>query len=338
MREYQGYIAGIYGAFYMVYIPELWEEEKREESLYRAKVRGKLRISYQVAYKVREKFFKEHLLAVGDQIKVQLLVSSHEEEKEIEGYISYLFPRKNVFRRCYQTKIQNIAADIDRVLVLGCIRNPVFSLGFLDRVLVDAEAIGVEVGILVNKMDLYQEEEEEKELLRKLSYYEKIGYPVFYEKVLYEVSSSLRSFLEKGVTLFVGQSGVGKSTLLNSLVGKSIQATQEVSSHGKGRHTTTNPILYPYSKEALFIDVPGVREFGLMHREKEEIARYFRDFPEGSCKYRDCLHQEEPGCLVKEKVEKGEIPSWRYHSYIDILQSLEEKFKPRRGDYWHNLR
>ena len=254
------------------------------------------------------------------------------QRDEMQAYIRVLLPRKNLIRRAAYQRVQVLGANIDRVVVITSYHKPGFSSGFIDRVLVEVEKNpGIDAAIVVNKSDLYSEKTDQ-ENRNKLQLYRDLGYQVFEESFISGVSKPLETCMGTGVTLFIGHSGVGKSTLLNSLAGKEIQQIGEILK--KGRHTTTNPFLYTKDNSTHFIDNPGVREFGLQHLLPENISSGFREFQPISCRFENCLHVEDPDCGVIKAVEQRKIADFRYQSYLSILESLSEKYKTRKGNYW----
>jgi len=165
-----------------------------------------------------------------------------------------------------------------------------------------------------------------------MSYLESIGYIVYRETFVKSISKKLIDLCSEGRHIVFGESGVGKSTFVNRLIGEQIQETKEIGSSQRGKHTTVNPVLFNTPEGGQIIDVPGVREFGLMHREPALIPSGFREFDDVVCKFDNCLHTHEPGCGVKEKLEQGNIAPSRYDNYLKILSSIHEHHKPRRGD------
>ena len=223
-------------------------------------------------------------------------------------------------------RIKPVAANIDYiVLVIAPIPIPHGNL--IDRYLVAAETVGIEPVILLNKTDLL--DEEGRELLDDmLSVYEDIGYKVLRASTRSDDGlDPLKQLLDEHTSVFVGQSGVGKSSLVNVLlpgVDTRVGALSEAT--GKGTHTTTAAKLFHFPAGGTLIDSPGIREFGLWHIDKEEVLNGFREFRPflGHCRFRDCNHEQEPGCALREALENGVILEERMYSYRQILNSLPQ--------------
>lgn len=325
-------VAGVFGAFYHV-LPFTEKEGRRhygERCL--AKTRGKLRIDYREKNTGYNKL-RESLLAIGDIVDIGV------DSQNTETMVIYsVEQRRNAIHRASFGRQQCLAANVDGVVVMASVRSPEFNLGFVERCLAEANIAGVAVVLVVNKYDLVVAGERETESL--LDYYSRCGFKVFRESILNGPSENLKQSLALGTWLILGQSGTGKSTLMNALLGEERQAVGEVSQIDKGRHTTTNPVLYysPQQVQLTLIDVPGLREFGMQHREAREIRLGYPDFMRYACRFEDCLHLNEPGCGVKDALARGELADFRYRCYKAILDSVRESFKPRKGDYWRGVR
>ncbi len=241
--------------------------------------------------------------------------------------IHELKPRRSLLARPdARGKQKIIAANIDQILIV-CASHPELNEGLLDRYLVAATLTGIKPVIVLNKTDLL----DKKQLMHyreRLSTYRQLDYPIIYtsaheDKAFHQLSEYLR---EK-TSILVGQSGVGKSSLLNRLLPEVNARIGEVSSAtGKGRHTTTTARLYHLPDSGSLIDSPGIREFGLWNVSPEQLTQGFPEFVarEGQCRFRNCRHRNEPGCAVLDAVEKEEISCERHASYLRILASLEE--------------
>jgi len=316
-------VAGVFGAYYHVLI-----DGKR----LKAKPRGRLRIEYGEKNEGYNKL-RESLLAIGD------FVSVTEDAKNRDTYaIDAVEPRRNAIHRASFGRQQCLAANVDGVIIMASFSEPDFNLGFVERAMVEVVLAGVELILIVNKIDLIGEHRDGTE--ENLAYYEKIGIAVFRESIRTQLSPVLSSKVNHGTWLLLGQSGTGKSTFLNKALGHDLQTVGEISLINKGRHTTTNPALY-YSeskKDLVLIDVPGLREFGLHHRDAVEVKKGYSDFMNYACRFEDCLHLNEPGCGVKDAISSGAIAEFRYRCYVSMLDTVNENFKPRKGDYWRGVR
>ncbi len=262
------------------------------------------------------------ILAAGDRVLVQ--VDSAEER---EPTVVAIAPRRTRLSRLAiehsHVSEQVIAANVDVLVAVATAVKPAFKQGLVDRYLIAAEVGGVEPLLCMNKSDLVEHE------LPVIATYRELGIRVITTScVTGEGIGDLRSALENRVSVFAGQSGVGKSTLLNALEPDLDIATREVSrSTEKGRHTTTVSRLYDLPGDIRVIDTPGIRQLGLWEVSPEEVAYYFPEIAdEGSrCKFRDCTHTHEPGCAVLAVVEAGGIDKRRYDSYLRIRRSIEDQ-------------
>jgi ribosome biogenesis GTPase / thiamine phosphate phosphatase len=266
-------------------------------------------------------------IAVGDQVDFEL-----EDEKEATVIISNIHDRKNyITRQSPRAKYQQhiIAANLDQSLLIATITEPRTSQGFIDRFLVACEMYHVPAIILFNKLDLYKKKDLEKlEAFKEI--YESIGYNVVATSVQKKVGIEEVTDLMKGkITLFSGHSGVGKSTFINALIpGVNIRTADVSGWSGKGMHTTTFAEMFDLPFGGKIIDTPGMREFGLVDVDKQELSGYFPEMRERlqECQFNNCLHINEPGCAIKEAVINGEINEDRFVSYYNILESLKPKY------------
>jgi ribosome biogenesis GTPase len=224
-------------------------------------------------------------------------------------------------------KLKPVAANIDQIiLVIAPFPEPHANL--IDRYLVAAETVDIEPVILLNKTDLLDGDRALQQRMDELlAIYPTLGYRVLRTTIKHSALDELHRALRERVSVFVGQSGVGKSSLVNVLlpeaelrVGALSQSTQ------KGTHTTTTAQLFHLTCGGSLIDSPGIREFGLWHMSREQVEQGFREFQPllGTCKFRDCQHQQEPGCAILQAVESGEISEGRMESYRRIVASLDE--------------
>ena len=261
-------------------------------------------------------------IAVGDRVFV-------EQEKGLQtGMISKLFPRENyVLRQSTRKKhyMHLLAANIDQAFVIVTIQNPMLKPGFIDRFLLTTESHNIPSYIIVNKADIYTKDDQ---LIQKglADLYEQIGYPtILVSAHTGEGIDTLKSLLKNKITLLSGHSGVGKSSIINSIQNDLEITTQEISDYsGKGMHTTTFSQMYPLEQGGFIIDTPGIKEMGFINIEPMDVAHNFREIFDCSehCKYGDCLHVNEPNCAVKEAVESGAISILRYQSYLSVLEDV----------------
>lgn len=282
-------------------------------NMVKARIRGKFRIA---------NIQHTNPIAVGDFV-------DYEIDNEGNGVITKIHERKNyIIRRSVNLskKTHIIASNIDRAFLVVTVNNPKTSYGFIDRFLVTAEAYHIPATIVFNKMDSY--DEEQLEIVEDYKFvYESIGYKTAEVSALSGLNLEEFKSELKGITSLVsGHSGVGKSTLLNALHPNLELKTSVVSDFNqKGQHTTTFAEMYEWPFGGFCIDTPGIKEFGLVDMEKEEIQNYFPEIftQKSECKFDNCLHLNEPKCAVIEAVENGEIASSRYESYIGFLDEIQ---------------
>ncbi|WP_263081141.1 small ribosomal subunit biogenesis GTPase RsgA [Endozoicomonas sp. Mp262] len=222
-------------------------------------------------------------------------------------------------------QLKPVAANIDYiVLVIAPVPTPYPNL--VDRYLVAAEAVDIEPVLLLNKTDLLSTPEDRQLMDDLLSTYENIGYRTLKASTHSEEGlQPLKALLDQHTSVFVGQSGVGKSSLVNALLpGVDIRVGALSETTGKGTHTTTAAKLFHFPSGGTLIDSPGIREFGLWHMEQEEVIQGFREFRPflGHCRFRDCQHEQEPGCAIQQALINGDILPERMDSYRQILGSL----------------
>lgn len=263
-------------------------------------------------------------VSVGDVVDV-------EKENENEGTVTItkIHERKNyVARQSPRAKHQHhiVASNLDQSLLLATIKEPRTSQGFIDRFLVACEMYHVPAIVVFNKTDLYKEKEwVQYDRLKQV--YETVGYKVFPISIKKEEGiEAVRAELQDKTTLISGHSGVGKSTFINAIMPGTKIRTQDVSGwSGKGLHTTTFAEMYDLPFGGKIIDTPGMREFGLVDVEKEELSGYFPEMRQrlNDCQFNNCQHINEPGCAIKDAVIEGEIDEDRYVSYVNILESLK---------------
>lgn len=262
-------------------------------------------------------------IAVGDYVKIA-------PNTEGTAFITEIEDRKNyIIRRASNLSKQShiIAANLDQCLLIVTVNYPETSTIFIDRFLASAEAYRVPVSLVFNKVDRYTEEEQHY-LEALINLYTHIGYPCYRVSALNQTGiQELKESLAGKVTLFSGHSGVGKSTLINAILPDQQLRTGEISEyHNKGMHTTTFSEMFPVEGDGYIIDTPGIKGFGTFDMKNEEVGHYFKEIFEMSaqCKYGNCTHRHEPGCAVREAVEKHYISESRYTSYLNILEDKEE--------------
>ena len=291
-----------------------WYDVQLNDRVVPSKIRGKFRLQEKAV---------TNPVAVGDYVLIRL-------NQDDTGLITEIFPRKNkLSRRAAGRKVgfeHVIVANIDTAFVMQSVTYPKPNSGFIDRFLVMAEYFDLEAGLILNKMDLLEEEDIEP-IADLVDRYTEVGYPVVKISAAHGtgLEDALR-LMEGNVNVVAGPSGVGKSTLLNALAPELDIPTQQVSlKTRKGRHTTTNASLHTICPGTYVVDTPGIREFGIVEIEAEDLAYYFPEFRpyfEG-CHFPDCTHDHEPECGVRDAVEADEIHPMRYRNYLNILDSIK---------------
>lgn len=270
-------------------------------------------------------------VAVGDEVEFII-------EEEEKAMIKKISPRQNyVVRQSPRKKhfLHLLAANIDQAVLIITIVEPKLKQGFIDRFLMMTEPHDIPVTIIFNKSDLYSEGD-----LNLFHYlkeiYEEIGYNVLLlSAVNNENMDKLREVLKDKTTLMSGQSGVGKSTIVNALTGLDSIDTLELSDYsGKGQHTTTFAEMYELEKDTHIIDTPGIKNLSFNNYEVMDVAHNFKELfvYSKNCKFSNCTHRNEPKCAVKDAIENGEISELRYFNYIQILEEIEDQ------NYWERLK
>lgn len=261
-------------------------------------------------------------VAVGDYVRIVANPEGTALITEIEERKNYIIRRSSNLSK--QSHI--LAANIDQCMLIATVNYPETSTTFIDRFLASAEAYRVPVKLIFNKTDLY-DEDELRYLDGLIALYTHIGYPCFRISATgKEGIEPLREELRERVTLFSGHSGVGKSTLINTLLPDLNIRTREISSyHKKGTHTTTFSEMHPIPGNGYIIDTPGIKGFGTFDMKEGEIGHYFPEIFKTSarCRYYNCTHRAEPGCAVREAVEKHLISESRYSSYLNIMEDKD---------------
>jgi ribosome biogenesis GTPase len=260
-------------------------------------------------------------------------VGDHVVFDEAGGVITRLLPRRNyIIRKAsnLSKESQIIAANIDQAFLMVSVKMPATPVEFIDRFLATAEAYGIPVSLIINKSDLYgQEDMAEAEKLKNV--YMKIGYPSFIISVLNDADKDMISEALAGrITLLSGNSGVGKSTLLNRLNPSLSLKTGDISGyHEQGKHVTTFPEMHSVPGGGFVIDTPGIRGFGVIDFDRGEIYHFFPEIFRASsgCRFHNCLHLNEPECAVRLAVAAGDIEPWRYRSYVSMLTEENPKYR-----------
>jgi len=292
-----------------------WYEVLIEGShVLQARARGKLRL---------DDINETNPVAVGDWVELQ--------PEGNNAVISAILPRQNhMLRQSVKKKGQAhvLAANIDQVMLIATLKQPRTSLGFIDRFLVSAEAFRIPQVIIFNKRDLLTETEleEQTELMQR---YQTFGTRTLALQATHDDLLEVNEILENKVTLVAGHSGAGKSTLLNRLSDRIQQATSNISSFSnKGTHTTTFAEMFRLDERSFVIDTPGVKEWGLVDMEPQELSDYFPEMRavRTSCKFgARCIHLHEPGCAVIAAVENQQISLARYESYLSMLAGEDNR-------------
>lgn len=286
---------------------------------------GELLCSLRGKFRTRRE--REHIPVAGDRVVVS-------EAGEGEGVLERILPRRTeLWRASAGGRNVLVAANVDQLLIVVAAREPAPRWALVDRMLVAGHRDDLEPAVGLNKWDQVDDAPEERSHLGEIAaMYRKLGYPFF------EVSATegrglqpLVDWLENRTTALAGHSGVGKSTLINSLAPDCRLPVGDVNVvTGKGRHTTSAVRLLKLPSGGYAVDTPGFREFQPVDLPVEELGRHYPEFTPvlSGCRFKDCLHHEEPGCAVRAAVEEARIPKMRYNNYLLILASLKERASP----------
>ena len=293
----------------------LWYQVASEGKRFSARLKGKLKL---------EDKKLTNPVAVGDWVAFEL-----NKQTGDEWIITHIYARENyVLRESPRKKGHGhiIASNIDQAILIVTLKMPRTSIGFVDRFLVSLEAFRIPGIIIFNKSDIYSSKDfSEIDVLKDI--YEKAGYRILITSFKDDDLDNVKSLLLNKISLLSGHSGAGKSTLINRLIPQANQEVQEVSGFAnKGIHTTTFAELFELNKKTKIIDTPGIKELGLVEIENEELSHYFPEIRRylGKCKFHNCLHTNEPGCIIKERIGK-DISDIRYDSYMSILKGEDNR-------------
>ncbi|MCF8330858.1 MAG: ribosome small subunit-dependent GTPase A [Bacteroidales bacterium] len=261
-------------------------------------------------------------LAVGDKVVIT-------QQDDRTGIIKKIIPRSNyVIRKSTKLskQVHIIAANLDQAIIIATLSYPRTSTGFIDRILVTAEAYHIPPKIVFNKNDIYTPEEK-KHLEMLITTYRYAGYDILVTSAKKrENLESLKTMLDDKISAVIGHSGVGKSALINAIVpGLNLRLGELSDVHMKGKHTTTFAEMHEIWANTCIVDTPGIKEFGLIDIEKNELRLYFPEMMAAAenCKFYNCTHIHEPGCAVKKKVENEEIAEFRYKNYLTMMSGEE---------------
>ena len=287
---------------------------------YECKIKGKFRI---------EGIKSTNPVAVGDHVVFEVETKGD----ETIGIINKIAPRENyIIRKSVNLSKQThiIAANVDVAFLLVTLNNPPTFAPFIDRFLVTAEAYHIKAVLLFNKIDAYNEDET-LEIKYLAALYRSIGYEcVGISAKTGKNIDKVKQMMQGNVSMFSGHSGVGKSTLVNTLEPTLELKTKQISTqHMQGQHTTTFAEMYDLSFGAQIIDTPGIKGFGVVEVEKQELGNYFPEFFElkDQCKFNNCLHKQEPKCAIKDALDNDTLSWSRYKSYLQILEGEQEHFR-----------
>lgn len=298
-----------------------WYNVKSEnDKLIKCKIKGKFRL---------ENINSTNPIAVGDFVEYEIQIN---DSKEI-GIINKVYERQNyILRKSVNLSKQThiLAANIDILLLVITLKNPITTTGFIDRFLVSAEAYSIQTILVFNKYDLYDNDDKNK-LNSIIEIYKKAGYKCFITSSVldYGISELKKNVIGKKV-MFGGHSGVGKSSLINKFDGNFNLKVGTISSqHSQGKHTTTYAEIFDLDNKTKLIDTPGIKGFGLTKLKKEEIGNFFPEFLKykSKCKFNNCLHLNEPKCVIKEKVKELRIAESRYQNYVNMINNEDLKYR-----------
>ena len=275
----------------------------------------------------KDKLYKLDIACVGDFVEIEMnddgtgVIQSIREKK---NYISRKAPRIKGASRRGERLEQVIASNINNICIVTSVKSPSFNHKMVDRLIVAGESAHVKVILVINKIDL----DKNDSIAEWKALYESLGYPVILTSTLNMTGiEEVKRNFEGSVSLLWGQSGVGKSSLLNTMYPDLELKTGEISTFtNKGTHTTVTSVLIPVEESTFVIDTPGVREIDPYGIKEEDLCHYFIEFAPyiNECRFNTCTHSHEPGCAVVEAVEQNKISAERYESYINLLNTIED--------------
>ncbi len=291
-----------------------WYQVLLDDKIIAARLKGRFKL---------EELDTTNPIAVGDYVSL-------EKTDNHEFIINEIHPRNNyIIRQSPRNKHQRhiIASNIDLALLIVTIAQPRTSLGFIDRFIAAAESFHIQVKIVINKLDLIREKDQQ--LLEYMQIvYNHLGYEVICASTITgDGIEKIKKTFENKTTLIAGHSGVGKSTIVNSINAELNLKTGTISEKwGKGKHTTTFATMLEIMPGSFIIDTPGIKEFMMLQVEPEEVSGYFKDIKHFAedCQFNNCLHQNEPNCAVKKAVENTKIAATRYENYLNIIQNIKD--------------
>ena len=289
----------------------IWHLVKSGKNFYNCRIKGKLRL---------ENSKSTSPVVVGDNVNFILEIKNNNQ-----GVIIEVKKRRNhIIRKSVKLskQVQIIASNIDQIFLIITLNYPITFTQFIDRILVTAEAYKIPLNLVFNKMDLYSSSEKnEIEILKKT--YESIGYKCLKISALdIALVDKVSKLMNKKVNMIIGHSGVGKSTLINSISPNLSIKTSEISNlYKQGQHTTTYSEMFDLNNDIKIIDTPGIKGFGLVDMNSNDIGDYFPEFLslKENCKYNNCLHLNEPNCAVLNALKNKRISDSRYKSYLNLI-------------------
>ena len=289
----------------------IWHLVKSGNIFYKCRIKGKLRLHNSKSTSP---------VVVGDRVSFILDI-----ENNSQGIIIEVQKRRNhIIRKSVKLseQFQVIASNIDQIYLIITLNYPITFTQFIDRILVTAEAYRIPLNLVFNKMDIYSSSEK-IEIKKLKNIYELIGYKCYKISALSKDSvNKVSKSMKNKVNMIIGHSGVGKSTLINTISPNLMIKTSNISDlHKQGQHTTTYSEMFDLSDKIKIIDTPGIKGFGLVDMDSNEIKNYFPEFKNlnGNCKYNNCLHLNEPNCAVINALNLNKISESRYKSYLNLI-------------------